>query len=346
MHSNQFLYLLYGGKATYRHEAKFSILSMLRQRIDPADFVITVMTDQPEAFAGWPVEIVPLGLEELVSWQGRGGYHHRQKACAIRAGVARAEKTIFIDTDTVFLKNPASLFERIDDSRFLMDQFEMTWGEAYRRAEFMDFAQELSLNGATPHAGLRLFNSGVLGITRSNIELLDAVVRLIDSWAHHGQTLFTIEQIAVSFVLEGKYIGEASDSLHHYFAVKDYYHAMLCVFFQREGEQFREALVRSSFQVPQPVFRNSLGDRLRIKWALKGLDAKYYKVAKYYFLGHKTDHCAYLSACRLIWWGKALEGLKAMAPNPRHRSKLNAFWSRDQAFLAFAARGESSKLRR
>lgn len=62
---NQLLYLLYGGKEVYRLEAKFSILSALRYRKDPADFTITLMTDQPEAFDGWPVSVLPLSVEVL-----------------------------------------------------------------------------------------------------------------------------------------------------------------------------------------------------------------------------------------------------------------------------------------
>ena len=50
--ANQLLYLLYGDKTVYRHEAKFSILSALRHRKNLADFTITLMTDQPEAFDG------------------------------------------------------------------------------------------------------------------------------------------------------------------------------------------------------------------------------------------------------------------------------------------------------
>ena len=101
---SQLLYLLYGDKTAYRLEAKFSILSALRHRKNPADFTITLMTDQHEAFEGWPVTVLPLSAETLDAWQGANGYSHRRKACAIQAGVMLAGKTIFIDTDTVFSK--------------------------------------------------------------------------------------------------------------------------------------------------------------------------------------------------------------------------------------------------
>jgi hypothetical protein len=90
---HQLLYLLYGDKEVYRLEARFSILSALRHRKNPADFTITLMTDQPEAFDGWPITVLSLSEETLGIWQGAGGYSHRRKACAIQAGVMLAGKT-------------------------------------------------------------------------------------------------------------------------------------------------------------------------------------------------------------------------------------------------------------
>lgn len=337
MQSNQLLYLLYGDKVAYRHEAKFSILSALRQRTEPDSFSITVMTDQPAEFDGWPVEVVPLDAETLMAWLGGGDYVHRRKACAIQAGVRLAEKTIFIDTDTVFLKDPASLFERVSDDSFLVDECEMTWGEASPRPEYLAFAQELALAEKSPAPGLRLFNSGVFGITRSNAQLLDGIINLIDQWAHHGQMLFTIEQIAASFMLDGKNVREANDCVNHYYAVKRFRHAMFSVFFGREGETYRTELPRLTSQVPGELPKNSLGDRLRIKWVLRSSGSTSRKVAKFYCLGKSAEHCNYLSACRSLWWEKALEEIKLLKQKRSHLARLSSFWATDQAFLAFAA---------
>ncbi|MNJ42417.1 hypothetical protein D3C77_373880 [compost metagenome] len=337
MRSNQLLYLLYGDEASYRHEAKFSILSALRQRRDPHSFTITVITDQPAEFSGWPVDVVPLDAQTLASWIGPGGYRHRRKACAIQAGVELAEKTIFIDTDTVFVKDPAELFRRVGDGCFLMDEFEMAWAEACQRSEYSAFARELALHNQSPAPGLRLFNSGVCGLTKSNAHLLGDVIKLIDRWAHHGQLLFTLEQIAVSIVLSDKKVVEASDCIHHYFSVKRFYDAMLKEFFAREGEAFRDELLRLSFQVPNRLARNSLRERLRMKWVLRRCGAASRRVAKFYFLGKNAEHCDYQRACRPLWWEKTLDELEIMGAEPRQLKVLSSLWCSDQAFLAFAA---------
>ena len=154
--TNQLLYLMYGDKAVYRHEAKFSILSALRRRKNPADFTITLMTDQPEAFDGWPITVLPLSAETLDAWQGAGGYYHRRKACAIQAGVALAGKTIFVDTDTVFLKDPAQLFKRVSDDQFLMDEFELSWAQASRRSWYSPLVTHLDAENKAPAPALKL----------------------------------------------------------------------------------------------------------------------------------------------------------------------------------------------
>lgn len=336
MLSNHLLYLLYGEKEAYRHEAKFSVLSALRHRKDPESFSITVMTDRPQAFDGWPVTVIALDAETLGSWVGSGGYNHRQKACAIKAGVQLAEKTIFIDTDTVFLKDPAELFHRVSDDQFLMDEFEWTWGEGSKRPEYHAFARELADKNESPAPALKLYNSGICGMTRANSGLMDDAIGLIDEWVHHGRRLFTIEQIAVSFLLDGKKVVEASDCIHHYFSVKPFYHAMNKVFFDKYGEDYRDELPGLSHSVPARLPKNTLADRLRLKWKLKGKAANSRKVAKFYLLGKKGSHCVYLNACRELWWEKAIREIKEVEPNNLTLVKLNSIWEADHEFLSFA----------
>ncbi len=74
---------------------------------------IRVMTDRPQDYFGWPVETITLDEQTLTQWQGENGYAHRRKACAIAHGLALADKTLFVDTDTLFLKSPHRVLELI-----------------------------------------------------------------------------------------------------------------------------------------------------------------------------------------------------------------------------------------
>ena len=331
---NQLLYLLYGDKAVYRHEAKFSILTALRHRKSPADFTITLMTDQPEAFDGWPITVLPLSADTLDAWQGVGGYSHRRKACAIQAGVGLADKTIFIDTDTVFVKDPSRLFKRVTDDQFLMDEFEWRWDEASLRSEFSVLVTHLNTGNEAPAPTLRLFNSGVCGMTKANGDILDGAISLIDQWVHHGATLLTIEQIAMSFMLAGRKVVEANDCVNHYFSVKRYHHAMYRVFFDKHGENYRYDLLGATFAVPTRLPNNSLRNRLQLKWAFRGQFAASRKIAKFYLLGKAANNALYLEACKYLWWTVAVEELRNLEPADKSLNKLAELWQTDPEFLS------------
>lgn len=337
MQSNHLLYLLYGKKTAYLHEAKFSILSALRHQADRESFSITVFTDHPEAFEDWPVRTVFLDEATLAQWMGPAGYVHRRKAMAIRQGMELAEKTIFVDTDTIFVKDPAILFERVSDEHFLMDQFEFCWQHASQRDDYTGLVAELAANQRSPSPSLRLYNSGICGMTRHHTGLLDEAITLIDQWAHLHTQLHTMEQIAVSFMLGDKQVVEARDCVHHYYSQKSYYHAMVGLFFQRFDEQFSRALVEVSRGVPSHIPPPNLTHRVGNRFRLMGLSSELRKVGRYYLLGRKPSTCVYLDATRYVFWDKALEALKQM-PTPEKRDEANKLWAQDRDFHAFAER--------
>jgi hypothetical protein len=53
---------------------------------------------------------IRLTTETLQQWAGELRYHHRSKLCVLQQAVPLASKTVFIDTDTFFLRDPARLF--------------------------------------------------------------------------------------------------------------------------------------------------------------------------------------------------------------------------------------------
>lgn len=73
---HQLLYLCYGNDPDYSRKAKFSLLTALSRCRRDRDFVIRLLTDDPTAFEGWPIDIVALDKSTLSKWQGAAGYHH------------------------------------------------------------------------------------------------------------------------------------------------------------------------------------------------------------------------------------------------------------------------------
>src|SRR5438094_10391718 len=73
-----YLYLDYGGRAQYRRELKYSLISLRSELGENPDARIAVYTDAPDLYASWPVEVVDIA-GQLQVWSGGGLYPHRTK---------------------------------------------------------------------------------------------------------------------------------------------------------------------------------------------------------------------------------------------------------------------------
>jgi len=308
----QLIYLLYGERRIYQLEAKFSILTALA-RSKPGELpTIRVLTDQPQAFQGWPVDVVVLDAQRLADWTGEGGYSHRRKACAIAHASRWAEKTIFIDTDTVFLQSPQKLFQQVDAQRFLVDEVEMSWAEASHSAYYAGFTRGLTLSGEAPVDDLRLCNSGVMGFALENAAIAERAIQRIDAWTQYASALHTIEQIAFSFELHGAQINEARGVISHYFAMKQYIHAILEIFFRRCGDQFDPSLCKQALKVPMQRPVPSWLGRLSVKWSLKRVPPELRGIGRKLLYGSGIGGDEYQRACKVIWWRSAIEDMRQL----------------------------------
>ncbi|ANI17174.1 MULTISPECIES: hypothetical protein [Pseudomonas] len=306
----QLIYLLYGDRKLYEFEAKFSILTALARRRSDSGPVIRVLTERPAAFDGWPVEVVKLDAATLQAWTGPSGYNHRRKACAIAAAAQWADKTVFIDTDTFFLCDPDALFEKVGPQRYLVDTFEWTWKDALRRPDYAMFTAGIVESGQQPGDAFRFYNSGLCGLSRDDAHLMERVIQRIDDWSRFTSGLHTIEQIALSFELDGRQVSEGRGQIEHYFAHKEYFHAMLGVFFERYGEAFDPALLTLCEEVPRERPMPSPFERLRIKWRLKGVSPALKKAARKLLYGSAMQGDDYVRACKWAWWSAAISDLR------------------------------------
>ncbi|AOE82501.1 hypothetical protein A7318_28060 (plasmid) [Pseudomonas lurida] len=303
--SHQLLYLVYGNQEVYRREAKFSMLTALAQLKQGESLCIRVMTDRPEDYTGWPVDTIALSDQAMVQWQGENGYHYRRKACAIAQGLELAEKTLFVDTDTLFLDSPHRVFERTEPGRCVMDRFEYDWNYVCERAEYVRLARCLEANGISASNSFKLYNSGICGLCDSDTPLLEESIRLIDEWTKDSFDIHTIEQIALSFAMREKPIQEAKKYVYHYFAEKRFFHAMQKHFFNRHGEQFHTELPTLCNDVPRCKPVPSPWQRLRIKWKLRNKPNDLKKVCRDLLYGSAAPDNQYYEVCRHEGWESA-----------------------------------------
>jgi hypothetical protein len=302
---HQLLYLIYGNQDIYRHEAKFSILTALAQLKQGESLCIRVMTDRPQDYAGWPVDTIPLSDETMAQWQGENGYHHRRKACAIAHGLKLADKTLFVDTDTLFLDSPHRVFEFIKPGCHVMDRFEYDWSYVCERADYVKLGRCLQRYGISSTNSFKLYNSGLCGVTNSDTPLLDESIRLIDEWTQDSFDIHTIEQIALSFAMRDRPVREAKKFIYHYFADKRFFHSMQNHFFGRHGEQFRPELLLLCTEVPRRKPVPAPWQRLRIKWKLRNYTKSMKKVGRDLLYGSAAPEHPYYNVCRHEWWESA-----------------------------------------
>jgi hypothetical protein len=302
---HQLLYLIYGNQDVYRREAKFSMLTALAQLKRGESLCIRVMTDRPQDYAGWPVDTIALDEQTMAQWQGENGYHHRRKACAIAQGLKLAHKTLFVDTDTLFLESPHRVFERIGPGRYVMDRFEYDWSYVCDRPDYVKLGRCLQAHGISSHNSFKLYNSGLCGVTDGDTPLLEESIRLIDEWTRGSFDIHTIEQIALSFAMRNHPVQEAKKFIYHYFAEKRFFHAMQKHFFTRHGEQFRPELPALCTEVPRCKPVPSPWQRLRIKWKLRNKHKSMKKVGRDLLYGSAAPDHPYYEVCRHEWWESA-----------------------------------------
>ncbi|RON06662.1 hypothetical protein BK659_20465 [Pseudomonas brassicacearum] len=316
----QLLYLVYGNQDNYRREAKFSILTALSQLKKGESLCIRIFTDRPEDYAGWPVETLALDEQTLSLWQGENGYHHRRKACAIAAGLKLAERTLFVDTDTLFLENPNRILKRIQPQQYLMDRFDYDWSYVCKRPSYVKLGTCLQAHGISADNSFKLYNSGLCGVTDSDTPLLEKAITLIDEWTQGSFDIHTIEQIALSFAMRDKPVQEARKFIYHYFAEKGYFHAMLKHFFAQHGEQYRPQLLVLCREVPRSKPFPSALKRLRIKWQLRNKRGSLRKVGRDLLYGSAAPDHPYYTVCRHEWWESASREIRLW--DESQRSKL------------------------
>ena len=119
-------YLVYQsyGNPDILNECKYSILSLLKYNVDTKDLLIVIYTDDREAFAFLPddlVSVVELSKEQISDFKGTNQFVHRLKIMILRDAAKRFDgRILYADSDIYFLKNILPLFEKIDDSSFVM----------------------------------------------------------------------------------------------------------------------------------------------------------------------------------------------------------------------------------
>lgn len=296
--SHQLVYLVYGGRQEYLLEAKYSILTAIREGGGSLPRIL-VYTDRPLEFQGWPVDTVELDQSILSAWMGPNDYIHRRKACAIRDALNFAEVSVFVDTDTFFLGPPERLFRLMEEKLWLVDTVEARWGDWAHLPIYKLLSKRLEDIYGTGD-DMPLINSGVLGLRHDKIALMEKAISLIDELVPSAPEIHIIEQFAIG--LAAVSLGrpaEAMGTVRHYFSEKNYWRAMIGKFFEINGESFSLELPVATICVPKAKPKPGLRDRAFFKFRSAGLSAGERKLARLAYYAVHLPHDEYSEACRM-----------------------------------------------
>ena len=224
-----YLYLDYGGRAQYRRELKYSLIS-LRQELSTEevrgpDARIAVFTDTPQLYANWPVVVVDIAAHTQ-AWSGGGFYHHRIKPAVVLDALNRfAAPVCFIDSDSIIKPGfhaeiagkmaPQEAWS-VTKTAVVMNRFELR----------NPFPPLKGFRATLPHLGqVRydtdqswMFNSGLIGVSPVHVPLMEDTLAYIDALIGRARKFPTIEQLALSEVarLSLTPIAEVRDTFLHY----------------------------------------------------------------------------------------------------------------------------------
>ncbi|MFD1260562.1 glycosyltransferase family protein [Entomomonas asaccharolytica] len=271
--ANQLLYIVYGDNLNYQIETKLSILSILRHT-KQANFSIRIITDRPTDYEGWPVEILPLNEQLLKDWLGPTNYHYRRKAVGILTALPYAERTVFLDTDTILTTDANQLFTLFTKGQVLVDCIEGNWNQCIHDDLMGKVNKYLIANYPQLDTSLKILNSGVLGVFAEDSSLIEKAIELIDElWLEDPQCR-VLEQFCLAMSFDKQRTLVAHNIIYHYWSKKEFFHQMGKCFFEKYGYAYQIDYPEKSAEILTTIIRPSFFKRLMLRLKIRSFPKK------------------------------------------------------------------------
>lgn len=250
--SNYLIYLSFGND-DYHRETLYSLISFYKFHTEKDPIKVLVYTDAADFFK----TILPSNVhyriidrQQIQDWKGTLNYIYRlktkvlQEVCATYTG-----NFLFVDTDTVFLKNCSPLFDEIQKGQLLLDTCEgrlidNPGGIARKTRAFLKQQSAFSIpsDDETIYINEQFvaWNSGTIGYTNAISKILIQVEELIDV-LYAKSKLFVVEQIALSYYFQkNKKPFATEDYIHHYWNFKEFRSVLKAFFDYHKSKSISE----------------------------------------------------------------------------------------------------------
>lgn len=285
------LYQAYGSQ-DIKNELLFSLVSLLPYTVEN-QYQIIIYTDD-EAYFQRPflsdlrLVFQPLTPERIIEWQGEDKFVHRLKIKLIEDFLERGGTTgLYLDTDTVFTKNPKPLFEAIREGKFWMHLKEGPI-QGSKNPLFQKITRFIQNNREhvedLPYSKafiqMMMYNAGLIGFDYRLDSHMSEILKLNDG-LYELYPKHIMEQLAFSLVLQQNFdLLEAHPYVFHYWNLKEI-RPLLKKFFEKYGQSDTPTIFSKSVAI-QPEILVSAKAQL--------LDRKRNQVKK--LLGIKTRYKA------------------------------------------------------
>lgn len=212
---NVFVYLVYG-REDQALQAVYSILSLLAKAEDEPRIV--VYTDRASSLrrVRERVEFVEISGEQAREWLGPHEYRRRMKPAVLNDFAERNPETdvALVDTDTIFVDDPALLFDLVSDGcRLHYIEDHLGSGASDKATRFRKIFKRDNRVPLNRH----LWNTGAIVLPSSLYHCLPNMLSLCDYIFKESNSSFS-EQLATSLALQdlNAEISDAEGILHHY----------------------------------------------------------------------------------------------------------------------------------
>lgn len=225
-------YIAFGKDELYARGALFGALRLLHYCPDAK---ITVLTDRPRIFDGYPIQTVELTASRMVEMSFGDRYRFGIKAAGIVDLLKRCDRLFLMDTDMYSVGDISSCFKRISPSSSLMWRNEGRPKPPYRALQGKGF----SIGNQILTGDETMWASGVLGVHHDNIPALGlaytAIGQIVGVIKAHTSEQFCI---GVALSQDGRTISHHRQPLRNYTTRgrKLFARRRLDAFFERNGQ--------------------------------------------------------------------------------------------------------------
>lgn len=212
----------------YNKQCLYAILSLLNvyERKIPNSIHIYVYTNLPKLYDVLeheiPLDLICIDENTMQRWRMGKSYFFTTKISLIREFLMNYPgNMVFVDTDVIFKKKLNAVFDKVSRGEYILHLKESQLSlpenthfmESFQDKKFtLQSGRIIHVNGSS-----EMWNSGLIGISSSDVDLVEDVLELCGKLEPHS-TSRVLEQLAFSLIFKntGRLVGERSLLVHYW----------------------------------------------------------------------------------------------------------------------------------